>query len=434
MARRSTIVAVTAVIFAAWPASALAVSAPAGAPQIASTPYALPVTLHWAPAPDVLNVSQTVFLAPGACPAPLDGAAPVATLDNAASTFTVGSLSDGAYCFSIWATDLTGATAPSPGTTVVIDTANPTAALLVAGRASGSVSGVVSLTPTSADATSGVASSIVHVGGVGACAAGAALGPVWDTTAYGNGVYDVCNVVTDNAGHVAIATVTMTVANARVPASLAPVSRPLDTRAPRRPKWRTLVAPRAKRGTKLVPFTLRWSRPAASDLDRVVVVLNLKHAPRSPRDGRVVNRGMKTSVAFKLRPRAKAHVALYAYDHSGNVSRAARRIVKLASLIPTRPLSGSVVRKAPRLRWKARKHAAYYNLQLFRNGKRVLLRWPDHPFYRLPARKLRPGTYVWFVWPAVRHVGAAPTFGGLIGRSTFVVKEAKKRPASVKAR
>ena len=50
------------------------------------------------------------------------------------------------------------------------------------------------------------------------------------------------------------------------------------------------------------------------------------------------------------------------------------------------------------------------------------MRWPSHPFYRLPAGKLRPGTYVWWVWPAMRHKGAAPTFGELIGRSMFVVK------------
>jgi hypothetical protein len=433
MARRSTIVAVTAAVLAACPASASAVTAPAGAPQIASTPYALPVTLHWTPAPDVLNVSQAVYEAPGPCSAPLAAPAPAAPLDNAASTFTVSSLSDGSYCFSIRAMDLTGATADSPGVTVAIDTASPTAALLVAGRTSGSVAGVVSLTPASADATSGVASSIVHVGAPGACPGGAALGPDWDTTAYGNGVYEVCNVVTDNAGHRAIATVTMTVANARAPAALSPVARPqvarpVDKVAPRKPKRLVVVAPRAKRGTRLVPFTLHWARPKAPDLDRVVVVLNLQHAPINPTDGRVVDRGLRTSVRFKLHARVKAHIALYAYDHSGNVSRAARRVVSLATLIPTRPLSGSVMRKAPRLRWKARKHAAYYNLQLFRNGKRVLLRWPDHPFYRLPARRLRPGTYVWFVWPAVRHSGAAPSFGSLIGRSTFVIKGEPKRP------
>ena len=61
-------------------------------------------------------------------------------------------------------------------------------------------------------------------------------------------------------------------------------------------------------------------------------------------------------------------------------------------------------------------------MQLFRKGRRVLVDWPSRPSYRIPAGKLVPGTYVWYVWPAVRHKGAAPTFGKLIGRATFIVR------------
>jgi hypothetical protein len=252
------------------------------------------------------------------------------------------------------------------------------------------------------------------------------LGAVWDTTAYGNGAYDVCNVVSDNAGHSAIAIVTVTVANAaRAPAAIVPVTgaaAPLDKVPPRAPTRIVVVAPRAKRGTRVVPLKLHWKMPAAPDLDRVVVVLNMKHAPRGPADGRVIDRGLRTTAAFKFGSHANAHIALYAFDHSGNVSPASRQIVSLPSLIPLRPLGGSVVRKAPTLTWKPHRRTAYYNVQLFRNGHRMLVRWPSHPFYRLPAGKLRPGTYVWWVWPAMRHKGSPPTFGKLIGRSMFVVK------------
>ncbi len=140
-----------------------------------------------------------------------------------------------------------------------------------------------------------------------------------------------------------------------------------------------------------MPLKLHWKKPVAPDLDRVVVVLNLKHAPRGPADGRVIDRGLRTTATFKFGSHANAHIALYAYDHSGNVSRASRQIVSLPSLIPLRPLGGSVVRKAPQLRWKPHRHTLYYNLQLFRNGHRILVRWPSHPFYRLPAGMLRPG-------------------------------------------
>ena len=264
MARRSTIAAVAAAVCAVWPASALAVTAP-GPPQVAGTPYALPVSLRWTAAFDVLNVSQTVLQASGACSAPTSGAVPIAALSNSAGTFSVAGLSDGAYCFTIRATTSRDPRQTAPAPTAVVDTASPTAGLLVAGQAGGAVSGVVSLSATSADALSGVASSVVHVGSVGACSAGPVLGAVWDTTAYGNGAYDVCNVVSDNAGHNAIATVTVTVANAaRAPAALVPgpgPERKLDKVPPRPPTRIVVVAPRAKRGTRIVPLKLHWKKP-----------------------------------------------------------------------------------------------------------------------------------------------------------------------------
>ena len=151
------------------------------------------------------------------------------------------------------------------------------------------------------------------------------------------------------------------------------------------------------------------------------MILNLKRAPRDPADGRVVYTGLKTAAGFTLRIGQKAHVALFAYGRGGAFSAPARRVVSLAPLVPLRPVTGSVVESAPRLTWKPRERTAYYNVQVFRNGKRVLVGWPSRASFSLPAAKLAPGTYVWFVWPAVRHKGTAPTFGRLIGRATFVL-------------
>ena len=50
----------------------------------------------------------------------------------------------------------------------------------------------------------------------------------------------------------------------------------------------------------------------------------------------------------------------------------------------------------------------------------MLVGWPSTAAYRVPAGKLTPGTYVWFVWPAVHGSGSA--FGALIGRATFVLE------------
>jgi hypothetical protein len=201
----------------------------------------------------------------------------------------------------------------------------------------------------------------------------------------------------------------------------------VDDDAPLAPTKLSVVKPKAKKAGTRIKFTLHWLLPSALDLDRVVVVLNLKRAPRSPSDGKAVYKGLGSSAKITLRAGQTGYLALYAYDHSGNVSKTpARKVLRLASLIPLRPLNGSVVRSSsPRLTWKAKKGTTYYNVLVFSKGKRILAGWPSKAAYRIPAGKLKPGTYVWYVWPAVKGKGKTrtPTFGKLIGRATFTYKK-----------
>ena len=438
MVRRSILVALAVVSAAAWATSAQAATAPS-APQLMTAPYVSPALLQWTPGADLLNVSQTVYRAPGACTNPPAAAIPVRTYPDNTTSQHFATPGDGTFCFFISATDLAGGTANGPGLTVTIDTTPPTATVAVSDQAPGGiVHGTVRVSGTSADAVSGVASSVLRVGPVGACTTGTTVRASWNTTRYTDGSYDVCNTVTDRAGYSTTAVVTVTVANAvpipsPVPvastseaplASAPPAATPnaplVDRDAPGAPTKLAVIEPRSKPSTSPIPLTLRWVNPAASDLARVVVILNLKRAPRSAADGSLVYSGLRTSTAFKLRPGTSGYVALYAYDRSGNVSRPARRTVSLAALIPLRPLTGSRVTSAPRLTWKATEGTAYYNVQVFRNGRRIVVGWPSQASYRLPAHLLEPGIYTWFVWPAIKHPGAAPTFGDLIGRATFV--------------
>jgi hypothetical protein len=431
MARRVILMAFAAAVAVLSPARADAATAPAAPPQLTSAPYALPLTLHWTPANDPLNLSQSVYRAQGPCTTPPATGGPITTFpDNTTSDFS-GQPVDGTYCYHIRVADLL-TTADGPGVTVSVDTTSPTATVAVSGQAPGGVvSGTVTISATSADAVSGVASSVLHVGSVGACPVGPVVGSAWNTATLGNGTYDVCNVVTDRAGHTTAATVRVTVANiaplavvpVAAPAPAVPlVAAPIHARpAPRAPTKLSVVVPRARHGSALVPVALHWRNPVGVDLDRVVVVLNQARPPRTPADGSIVYRGLGTAATLKLRPGHGGFLALFAVDRGGQVSHAARRVVSLARAA-LRPLTGSVVSKRPRLSWRARRHAAYYNLQLFHKGKRILVRWPTRAAYRIPAGRLEPGTYVWYVWPAVRHSGAAPTFGKLIGRATFVVR------------
>jgi hypothetical protein len=444
MARRSIFAAVA--IALAWSASAQAATAPS-TPQRASAAWVSPAVLQWTPGADPLNVSQTIYRAPGACTTPLAAGAAVRVYPDNTTSQHFAVPGDGTFCFSILATDTLGATASSGGVTVRIDTTAPTTTVAVSNQAAGGVvSGTVTVSRSSADAGSGIAASVRHVGAVGACAAGPVLRTAtWDTTAYPDGIYDVCNVATDAAGLSTTATVRITVANTVVspdptpltPSAVAPASpvpgadapagaviqaEAADKVAPAAPTRIAVSLPRAKDSSALVVVAVRWANPDARDLDRVVVVLNPNRAPRGVTDGAVVYRGLRTSATFKLRPGKTGHLALFAYDRSGNVSQPARRVVSLASLIPLRPLTGSVVRSAPLLTWKAKEGSAYYNVQVFRDGKRILVEWPSQASYRLPAYLLTPGTYTWLVWPAVKRKGATPAFADLIGRATFVYK------------
>jgi len=441
--RRSILVTLVVAVATTWTTSAQAATAPTGL-HLTSAQYVSPAVLEWTPGADLLNVSQTVYRAPGACTNPLTAGVAVRTYADNTTAQHFAVPGDGTFCFTVVASDLAGGTASSGGVTVTIDTRAPVATVAVSGQSpAGVVKGTVQITGTGADAGSGVATSVLRVGPVGACATGTVVTGAWNTTSYTDGSYDVCNTVTDRAGNSATAVLTLTVVNAvpaPAPIPQAAVAAPAvgsgapaplavtpaspaaqDKDAPRAPSKLAIVQPRSKKGPDaLIPLTLRWVNPTAADLARVVVILNLKHAPRGVKDGSVVYDGLRTSTAFKLRAGKSGYVALYAYDRTGNVSAPARRTVSLASLIPLRPLTGSKVTTAPRMTWTAQEGVAYYNVQVYRNGRRILVGWPSQASFQLPAYQLAPGIYTWYVWPAFKHPGAATTFGDLIGRATFV--------------
>lgn len=205
---------------------------------------------------------------------------------------------------------------------------------------------------------------------------------------------------------------------ASAPAAAAPT--PVVPTGLAAPTRLSVAVHRSKPGAGRVVVTVRWENPVAQGLERVDLVVNAKRPPRDPSDGVVVYRGLGTAFVLTLRAGQTRYLALFARDSGGQISAAARRVISLASLVPLRPISGSYVGTAPVLTWKPSKGASYYNVQVFRNGKRVLVAWPSQPSYRIPTGALSPGTYVWFVWPAIGTTRADPRFGGLIGRAVFV--------------
>jgi hypothetical protein len=81
------------------------------------------------------------------------------------------------------------------------------------------------------------------------------------------------------------------------------------------------------------------------------------------------------------------------------------------------------------LRWTPVRRARYYNVQLFRAGRKILSAWPSKPRYRLKPSwryrgdryRLTPGRYRWVVWPGYGPRARAD-YGRKIGPSTFRIR------------
>jgi hypothetical protein len=96
---------------------------------------------------------------------------------------------------------------------------------------------------------------------------------------------------------------------------------------------------------------------------------------------------------------------------------------------PASPVHAAGGRALHPLRWNAVAGATYYNLVLWRNGKRVLDLWPNSPYVVVPTTsvnhapqaRLSPGRYLWFVYPGF---GAKPArqYGALARSGVLVVQ------------
>jgi hypothetical protein len=153
---------------------------------------------------------------------------------------------------------------------------------------------------------------------------------------------------------------------------------------------------------------LRWTAPEAV---RVIVVRRARAARAAPR---TVLDGPPPRVLTdrRLTPGIRYSWTVTALDAAGNAASAT---------IAATPAPAH-------LRWRAVRGAHYYNVQLFRGGRKVLSAWPGHARYRLrPAWRYRgrshtlaAGVYRWYVWPGygprLRH-----RYGGLAARGRFRV-------------
>jgi hypothetical protein len=100
-----------------------------------------------------------------------------------------------------------------------------------------------------------------------------------------------------------------------------------------------------------------------------------------------------------------------------------------ASSVPLlSPRSRAELRRPPLLRWRPIKAASYYNVQLYRHGKKILSAWPKRAHYQLRSKwhyrgrthRLSKGTYVWYVWGGYGH-RSQHRYGKLLGKRAFKI-------------
>ena len=113
-------------------------------------------------------------------------------------------------------------------------------------------------------------------------------------------------------------------------------------------------------------------------------------------------------------------------DEAGNA--ASRELAAVAAPRLLAPERRAAVTAPPLLRWTPVRGARYYNVQLLRDGRKILSAWPTRAQLQLASRwryrgrryRLVPGEYRWYVWP-----GKGPRekneYGKRIGARSFVI-------------
>jgi hypothetical protein len=167
---------------------------------------------------------------------------------------------------------------------------------------------------------------------------------------------------------------------------------------------------------------LRWKRLPPWE----VVTIRRSPGRRKARQTTVYQGRGKTFTDRSLRNGVTYRYLVVASDPASNT---ATKTVKALPKGPLRaPAEEARVTAPPLLQWVKVRRAAFYNVQLFRNGKKILSAWPAQPRLRLRKtwlwngrrQRLVPATYRWFVWPAYKRRGKV-RYGKPLGHSDFVV-------------
>jgi hypothetical protein len=169
---------------------------------------------------------------------------------------------------------------------------------------------------------------------------------------------------------------------------------------------------------------LRWQNPRSTDIDHIEL-MRTRMPDGSPL---LLYKGVATSYTdTRVVDGTRYRYTVFTVDAHGN--RFGVAVIAAGTLRAlVRPADGARVSQPPVLVWVPAAKADYYNVQLYRDGSKVLSAWPSrsrlvligHWTFGGRAQTLRPGAYSWYVWPGYGRL-RAKKFGTLVGSSSFVV-------------
>jgi hypothetical protein len=171
--------------------------------------------------------------------------------------------------------------------------------------------------------------------------------------------------------------------------------------------------------------TLRWRTTAEAEAVEVT-----RTPGRGKADSSVVFRGPGS----KFEDTAVSNGERYAYqvriwDVAGNAADQTVATVPHPHLVSPARLKALRRGEPPLLKWTPVRRATYYNVQLFRDGKKVLSAWPEKARYQLKnrwtyrdkRRRLVPGKYRWLVFPGY-GLRSKSNYGERLGPTAFRIR------------
>jgi hypothetical protein len=128
----------------------------------------------------------------------------------------------------------------------------------------------------------------------------------------------------------------------------------------------------------------------------------------------------------RVRNGRKYRYVLTLTDPAGN--SASRELAAIPDRHLIAPGKRATVAGPPRLAWTPVRGARYYNVQLFRNGRKILSEWPRQASLQLKSKwrfhgkryRLKPGEYRWYVWPG-EGPRAENRYGRMVGKRSFTI-------------